>query len=214
MTLRMKRLFIMSYALIGVFVCVHAGNRARAPISIPPQGTPGEIYPEKQVEGHTCGWHSVRSIYTSYDLETDRYMLRERLGVDAKAVPFFASTKGTVHPDILRVLDQDGFQFEHLDLKKVADLHRLHEHFEEGHYALVLINRRENQALHWVVFAGVEQGDYVVVDSLSEEKYSEDLGFLAENVQTTLLLKPSDSDQIGTGKSHRNGVLQVLKGIF
>ncbi len=210
----MKTTYLIFLVITVSLTRSFAGDRSRAPTDVKPSETPKDILPEKQTEGHTCGWHCLRSIYTSYHLKTEEYALRERLGVDKKAVPFFASTKGTVHPDILRVLDQDGFQFEHLDLGKQGHLNRLHDHFKTGHYALVLIRLNQSNALHWVVLSGVEEGKYHVVDSLQKDPYKEDVTFIHRQVQTTLLIKPSHSDEIGTGKAHRQGIQQGIKGLF
>lgn len=209
----MGYLIIVIVALLTVSTG-NCGDRSTARTEIRPHGVPGKVVPEKQTEGHTCGWHSVRSIYHSYGLVLEDYNLRERLGVDRKSVPFFTSSKGTVHPDILRVLDQDGFSYEHVAINDLEQLHKLHLHLEHGFSALVLINRRQNDALHWVVFSGMAENRYTIADSLEENLYFEDLLFLAGNVRTVLLVKPRADDAIGKGKSHRKGLWQGFKSLF
>ncbi len=203
--------------LISILIASLAfgGEKYRAPTSVKPVGLPGEIYPENQIQGHTCGWHAIRSIYRSYGLKIEDYDLRLRLGVDKKSVPFLTSTKGTIHPDVLRVLDQDGFSYSSINIRQTSGLQKFHQHFESGHYALGLINRKQNNALHWIVLSGTDNYKYTVVDSLYPQEYKEDLKFLSENVQTVLLISPLDSGkEAGKGKSHRKGLFQGLKSLF
>lgn len=192
-----------------------AGDRSHAPSTTRPSGVPGEIYPEKQTEGHTCGLHSMRSIYKSYHLPVENFNLRNRIGVDKSAVPFKGSTRGSIQPDLLRVLDQDGFAYEIIDIKKESVEKALIGHFNKGHYALTLIKRKQNGNLHWVVLSGLENEKYIVVDSLFPEKYTEGKQFLRKNIIGVILVEPRDSSKAeGKGKSHRKGLWEGFRSLF
>jgi hypothetical protein len=144
--------------------------------------------PERQTEPHTCGLHALSSLYRAYRLDPERLRLRFRIGVDKPVSNFFPDTTGTIHPDILRVVEQDGFEAEVLRPSDSATRLRVEEHLRRGHYALVLIRVNE---LHWVLFTGLEGDRAVVCDSLETEAY--DVAFreyLAERVYSVVLIRP------------------------
>jgi hypothetical protein len=110
------------------------------------------IHPENQIERHTCGLHAVSSIYRSYGLDPAERRLRARLGVESRSFIYDASTTGSLHPDVYRVFEQDGFTLHTMDLKAGGALAELTNHFAGGRYALALIQRRQTGNMHWVVF--------------------------------------------------------------
>jgi hypothetical protein len=69
---------------------------------------PGVFALEKQIEQHTCGFHSVSTVYRAFGIDPTLADLRFRLGTDARAFNFDDMTMGTIHPDMLRVMEQDG----------------------------------------------------------------------------------------------------------
>ena len=68
-----------------------------------------EVAPEVQFEKHTCGLHTLRSIYQAYGLNPDAENLRVRLGVDVQANPADPTSTGTVQPDVLQVWIRTAF---------------------------------------------------------------------------------------------------------
>ena len=106
---------------VVVFLCVadhifsNAVPRAEL-LGFSPSNNPEPAIIDPQTEPHTCGLHSLRSIYRAYGLNPDEHELRERLGVDTPANPADPTSTGTLQPDISRVLAQDGFLIHALDL--------------------------------------------------------------------------------------------------
>lgn len=145
-----------------------------------PEETISSLLPEWQTEPHTCGMHSLAAVYAAYGLPPEAENLRYRLGVDVPASPTDRSTIGTLHPDMLRVLAQDGFGWQLLDLESRMTDQKLLEHLEQGQAALALIARRENGNLHWVAVSrdtsNATEGalsQVRVIDSLFMEPYNE-----------------------------------------
>ncbi|CAM2007348.1 hypothetical protein [Acanthopleuribacter pedis] len=161
-----------------------------------PSALPNPIQGENQTEGHTCGLHSLSAIYKSYSLDPAAADLRFRLGVDRRANPFDATTLGTVQPDILRVVHQDGFATAVLDLQDPVPARRhLQNHLESGHYALTLIRRRQSGNLHWVVISAWLDNELTVVDSLTPQPYTEPVDdFMTNHVLSVMLLQPAVED--------------------
>lgn len=158
--------------------------------------TPAPLVGETQSEGHTCGMHSLSSIYKSYGLDPDVADLRFRLGVDRRANPLDGTTLGTVQPDILRVVHQDQFATALLDLQDpVPAKTHLKQHLHDGHYALTLIRRRQNGNLHWVVVSAWQGDQLTIVDSLEDKPYPEPADdFIANHVLSVILMKPAGED--------------------
>ena len=156
-----------------------------------PTALPAEIVPERQVEPHTCGLHSLSSLYRAYGLEAEAMRLRFRLGVDKPLSNLVPTSRGTIHPDMLRVLSQDGFMTTVVRPSSADAPERVSRHLANGHYAVALTKVNE---FHWVVLgAGPEfsQGRVEVCDSLHEHKYLEPFeDYLADRVYSLLLVKP------------------------
>ena len=127
-----------------------------------------DLIPEVQTEPHTCGLHSLRSIYRSFGLEPDDYRLRARLGVDNPGLALDQNSTGTIQPDLYRVLDQDGFAFV-ADFSKQAKMDAVYRHLASGHPVMALIQREETEGMHWIVLQQLEPETktFTVCDSLA-----------------------------------------------
>ncbi len=166
-----------------------------APVASRPFERPGPFVPERQIEAHTCGFHAISSVYRAYGLDPEANRLRFRLGTDKRATNFDPESLGTLHPDMLRVLGQDGFDASAVfDPKSESSLDRITAHMVSGHPVLVLVRA---PGLHWIVLAptmerGAEaQAMAIVVDSLKSEVMMEPLrAFVAERVLSAVLVKP------------------------
>lgn len=153
-----------------------------------PLAIAGAIAPEKQVEPHTCGLHALSSVYRAYGLDPADLRLRFRTGVDKPFTNLIPSSRGTVHPDMLRVLSQDGFRAALLDTDRAETPARLAEHLDAGQLAIALIRVNE---LHWVVIAKHQDDRLVICDSLREDLYDEPLAtYLRDCVHTLILVEP------------------------
>jgi hypothetical protein len=160
--------------------------------------------------------HSLEAIYTSYGMNPSDFKLRERLGVDRPAVPLLSSTDGSVHPDILRVLGQDGFQ---VHLPKLGNEYfdaKLINHLNDGHYAMTLIKREENGNLHWIVITSHEHGQIIIADSIGPDTYMRNLETYSENqIVSTLLISPNPAATGNTMKQdHKAGAWEMIKSLF
>lgn len=152
-----------------------------------------EVDPEVQFESDTCGLHTLRVIYKAYGLEPDEENLRVRLGVDVPSNPMDGTTTGTVQPDLLRVVAQDGFTYTPLFWGSPSPEKELTDHLASGHMAAVLIARRENGNMHWVAAYRLVDGRIEILDSLFKTPYFEPPeAFIQECVLSCILLKPSE----------------------
>lgn len=125
-----------------------------------------------QTLDHTCGYRSLEAVYNAYGLSPERTNLRFRLGVDQPAIPPFTSTRGTLHPDMFRVLAQDGFEYRTLDPQDPATRFVLSDHLVDD-IALALIVREQTGGLHWIVIdrnGPMAMGEtFLVLDPLDPE---------------------------------------------
>lgn len=176
-------------------------------------GIVAPLAPEKQVEKHTCGLHAVSSIYLSYGLDPEERRLRPRLGVDTSANVYDSETTGSLHPDIFRVLAQDGFVCRSLDLGDARSKKALTNHLSQLRYALALIKRRENGNMHWVVLCGATDTKVRVCDSLKPDTYKEPLDdYWAKCLLSVILITPSSADQrTSVWRLHLRGALEMYR---
>jgi len=153
-----------------------------------PTPTPMPIVAERQTEPHTCGLCSLVAIYKAYGLDPEADRLRFRLGTDKPLANFIPTSKGTVHPDMLRVLSQDGLRATVLRPSSEGTMLALTEHLDAGHPAMALVKVNE---FHWVVL-GERAGDAVVVhDSLHDEPYQKRMTeYLRDEVYSLVLVRP------------------------
>ena len=156
-----------------------------------PRDIPGETAPEIQTEGFTCGMHAIHAVYRAYGLDPEVESIRWRLGVDTKALFWLPSSTGALHPDIFMVLKQDGFDVHSIELGLPSSHDDLLAHLETGHALLLLVRRRENDALHWVAAERAPGESYRIVDSLFSEPYLESAEFTDRHVVTALAVTPS-----------------------
>jgi hypothetical protein len=125
---RIRACLLLSFMLsMGM---LSAGNRSPSPDNTIPLPTPDELLIERQTEVHTCGWHTLSSIYRAHALDRTRFRLRERLGVDVPAIPTRVESTGTVQPDMMRVLHQDGFLAHSLNPLDKTTRDALARHFD------------------------------------------------------------------------------------
>ncbi len=150
---------------------------------------PDPLQPILQRDGHTCGFLAASAVYRAYGLDPDSRNLRFRLGVDAKAIPGDSTSTGTLHPDLFRVLEQDGFRFSMLDPNSADAARQLKAHVEHD-AALILI--LHNGGMHWVALDRGEHGNVRVADSIGAEVSELEVGsFLAGPILSVLLLQPA-----------------------
>jgi len=149
--------FFLSLIALFLHVCwsVPLGDFASASTAKPNMAKAAELIPEVQTEPHTCGLHSLRSIYQSFNLDPDDYRLRARLGVDNPGLALDQNSTGTIQPDLYRVLDQDGFAFD-ADFSKQAEMESVYQHLAEGFPVMALIQRPETEGMHWIVLQNAE----------------------------------------------------------
>lgn len=158
-----------------------------------PRSMPGAIMPVRQTEPHTCGFCVISSVYRAYGLDPDAQRLRFCLGTDKQLVNLVEDTVGTIPPDMLRVLEQDGFE-PTLELPREDFAARVQGHLSTGHPALALIKPK---GWHWVVLAPGEGARVTVVDSLHESPYERTSpNWLHADVHAAILVSP-DSPRDG-----------------
>ena len=155
-----------------------------------------QVAPEVQLESDTCGLHTLRAIYRAYGVDPDQENLRTRLGLDVPSNPLDSETTGTLQLDMSRVLVQDGFTFEFLDFSAEGAHLRLSSHLMSNNMAAVLIRRRQNGNLHWVALRAESDSSATVLDSLSEQPYSEPLEDYVKNYMlSAILISPAENGQ-------------------
>ncbi len=208
----------------------HYDEKYEAPAEFsPPQAVPATTSPETQTESHTCGLHTLRTIYLAHGLDPEAVRLRFRLGVDRPAVPGTGpwDTEGTLHPDMYRVLLQDGFRITEIDPQGTDAATALERHLQEkGLLAAVLIQRRETGHFHWVVLDSFspantngEEATLRVVDSLAPEPYGEPAQNYLENHVLSLLLLETASEDDTSGKevdvwaAHQRGIAEMKRAL-
>lgn len=161
---------------------------------------------ERQVEAHTCGYHAASTIYTAYGLDVSERRLRARLGVDNRSFLYDSSTTGCLHPDIYRVMDQDGFDAVALDLDSPSDSASLKSHLEEGGLALALIHRHDSGVMHWVVLGAISGGEVSVLDPLEDAiqsaSYQE---YWDEQLLSVIKVRPRSGEPAPLWKLHLRG---------
>ena len=157
-----------------------------------PTAMPVDYVIEEQTEDFTCGVHSLSTVYKAYGLDPEAERIRWRLGVDTKAVFYVSDSTGALHPDMWMVLAQDFFVIDELGSYDAHGWNDLRAHLDTGHPVVLLIKRRENGNLHWVVATRTTDGDKIeIYDSLFDEPYGETLDFLTGHVVTAMLVKPT-----------------------
>ncbi len=164
-----------------------------------------------QSETHTCGLLAIHAIYRAYNLEPEDYYLRFRLGIDVPAVPFFPDTTGLVHPDALRVLNQDGFDTWMPKLSASNARSQVKNHLNSGHFILALIRRRQTETMHWVVIGAYENDAFKIYDSRRAKPYYEPFdAFFRTRLLSAILVRPkAHHSQPGILSLHLAGVVEM-----
>lgn len=173
--------------------------------SLPPRRQKHAIQPETQVEGHTCGFHALSSIYKSYGMDPEAWKLRFRLGTDQPTVPG-TDTTGTLQPDMMRVLRQDGFE---VSGAKTIEAERIRRHLEAGHSAVAVVQR---SVMHWIVLAGLDGDELTVVDSMEPEPIYTPFDTFRRKAKNILLISPGVATN-AVGASHLEGIGEMLNTI-
>lgn len=175
-----------------------------------PSATGIAAEPIPQFESHTCGLLALSSAYATYGLSADDENLRFRLGVDRPANPLDGSTTGTLHPDLYRVLGQDGFVYRNLDPAAVDAVEELRRHLAGGDAALLLIVRPENGNLHWIMTDGWDDERRLrIVDSLAPTARTEPAAdFVRRQVVSIVAIRPAEG-RAAPPDPHADGLAEM-----
>ncbi len=223
--IRFKKLFrwtvrvgVVSFLILIVAACTYAvvsGPYYSEKFSPGPRqdefvALAAQIAPEVQLEGHTCGFHSLSSVYRAYGIDPEKARLRFRLGVDRVAVPGATGTEGTLHPDLFRVANQDGFHVELLEPDRPLAYRALLAHVAYN-AAMILVARGEG--LHWIV---VDHGEHMKVrvsDSLEPEPILIDVReFFERPILSIVLLAPrGDREPLSIPALHAAGLEEMTR---
>jgi hypothetical protein len=165
---------------------------------------------ESQTEPHTCGLHAMRSLYRAYGLDPSEHRLRFRLGTDEPAMRSDKDSTGTLHPDLYRVLAQDGFRAEPIDLDDAQVEAQLRQHLADEQLALVVVYR---DTYHWVLIGpSAADGELTVYDSL-EDGFARVAvrGALADALSVTLVRPADAGERLSTAAAHTQGVAEMAR---
>lgn len=176
-----------------------------------PMGTAGIPDAEEQTEPHTCGLHAMRSMYKAYRLDAERYDLRFRLGTDHPAMRVDKDSTGTLHPDLYRVLAQDGFFARPIALEHADAAAELRDHLDRQHLALAVVYR---STYHWVLVGpGDGAGQLAVYDSLQHDApLAGTAGALLDEALSITLVEPAEPGQfISTTDAHAEGLAEMTR---
>jgi hypothetical protein len=217
-------LHLIGWPLLGlicalVAVVVYVGPRVSGKLAAPrsdarPKARAEPAEPIPQFESHTCGLLSLAAAYRAYGLSDEDKNLRFRLGVDRVAHPFDETSTGTLHPDLLRVIVQDGFRYTLIDPASLGAEDLVRAHLDAGDVALFLIARRENGALHWVMSDAVlDHGRIRVVDSLRSEPAIEPAGdFLRDLALSIVAIAPlGNAPELSVLRAHADGGAEMKR---
>lgn len=161
-----------------------------------PTALPSAYTLEEQTEGFTCGVHALSTVYRAYGLDPEAERIRWRLGVDTKAVAWMGDSTGALHPDMLMVLYQDYFAVSELADYSRPGWDSMRRMLDTGHPMILLIKRRENGNLHWVVATrSLDDNKIEVYDPLFDEPYSETWDFLTDHIVTAWHVQPTEDGE-------------------
>jgi len=142
-----------------------------------------------QVEPHTCRFHAVSSIYLASGLDAEAAKLRFRFGTDKPGTNFDSESVGTIRPDILRVVRQDGSDATTHLLMNDDTARAIREHLRSGDPVLAMIRVT---GLHWIFLTGIDGDDVIVCDSLKDGLLREPFNeFVLGRVKNAILSRPS-----------------------
>lgn len=219
--MKRKRLKLVSVlvVLLGLSACVllpnYVGQKQAGkyePVSGGARPTAVARTPvgERQTEPHTCGLHATRSLYVAYGLDPSVYRLRFRLGTDEPAIRADKQSTGTLHPDLYRVLAQDGFSASAVDLDASNASSEIEEHLQEGQLALAVVYRG---TYHWVLLGRSEDGGRLTVfDSLVDDPVVVSIDSFLDDSLSVTLVKPNHRDrQPDVSAAHADGLAEMRR---
>jgi ABC-type bacteriocin/lantibiotic exporter with double-glycine peptidase domain len=147
----------------------------------------------------------------AYGLDVSERRLRDRLGVDNKSFLYDSTTTGCLHPDIYRVMDQDGFDAAALDLDSPSDSASLKSHLEAGELALALIHRHDSGVMHWVVLGAINGSEVNILDPLESEIQSAPYQqYWEDRLLSVIKVQPRSGDPAPLWKLHRRGAIDMI----
>lgn len=151
----------------------------------------------------------MRSLYRAYGLDPDAFRLRFRLGTDEPAVQIDDETTGTLHPDLYRVLAQDGFATRTIDLD-AAQTSDLNKHLAADQLAIMLVYRK---TYHWVLLSdGETTGQITVIDSLSDEPKQAALADVLRDALSITLVEPAPTGgALSAADAHALGLAEMSR---
>ncbi len=214
--MRIRKLFKIAAWIVGILVAlllivivlaaITSGSRMSHKSALPHGSDSPTVLAESaeataefQFESDTCGLHTIRTIYKAHGLNPDEENLRVRLGLKVPSNPFDATTTGTLQPDMIRVLAQDGFKTELLNLDdEGAAKKQLIAHLRSRKMAAILISRRENGNMHWVTASGFSGIQITILDSLFRDSYNESPDDFIHNCVLSCLLIEVTSPTVKT----------------
>ena len=228
----MWKYFVILLAVIGALALVAvfflASNAAHysakyQPGLVTPDGVSSlrirqEAQPIWQDEAHICGYLALSSIYAAYGIDREVAKLRFRLGVDQRGNAFDASSLGSIHPDVFRVMYQDGFVLQDVDLDTPRFNPLILAHTYQRHLVLFLIKRPQNGNLHWVVAVDPEDesaGSLRIIDSLVKEPYNVDSKAFIDTyvVSALLVFRPTEAPEIDALTLNAMGLASAAKAL-
>lgn len=203
-------LFLSACMLLPDFIGQSkAGKYEPSSVAQRPAGVAGTPIAELQVEPHTCGLHAMRSMYIAYGLVPEQYRLRFRLGTDQPAMRADDDSTGTLHPDLYRVLAQDGFAIDVLDLDADVASAALQNHLSWQQLALVVVYR---STYHWVLIGPSDRaGEVVMYDSLKAEPGTMSIDALLDEALSITLVEPNDGEAISASDAHAQGLAEMAR---
>lgn len=205
---------LLALAAVALYTGPRIASKGNAPRSHDrptPRAEPA--HPIPQLASHTCGYLSLAAVYRAYGLSEHDKNLRYRLGTDRVAHPFDASSTGTLHPDLFRVLDQDGFAYTCIDPAADDVTDQLRRHLASGHIALLLTTTAETGGLHWVI-TDVAEGDGIrIVDSLADEPRIEPIAGLSRMLSIITVRPAQDASgpDGSTPSPHLDGLNEMRR---
>lgn len=177
-----------------------------------PRDTPLRPVRVEQTLPHTCGLRAMEAAYTAYGLDPGVMDIRYRLGTDFAAVPTDPESTGTLHPDILRVLAQDGFATTVVDLEASDATQQLAGHLAEGQLALAVVY---SSTYHWVLLAPGDDAEMLwLVDSLADHGAARDINsYVKDETLSITLIQPRDpfDDSPSRSAQHLLGTREMAR---
>ena len=176
-----------------------------------------DVAPEVQLESHTCGLHTLRTVYSAFGMSPAEANLRLRLGIDRPGNPLDPESIGTLQPDMLRVLVQDKLSYERLYLSVPNAAEQLTSSLKGSKMAAALIRRRQNGNLHWVALRYESDASVRVLDSLEKDPYVEQAQpFVDDCLLSCIVVSPTpfpEEDAVDIDWAHLEGSWEMVSSV-